>query len=97
MATLIVIALILGGGYLVSLRIHPLKRCPMCKATGLDFGSVYGYAHRRCRACGGTGGRTGGHEDLLRRNQKHRYLRSQVIHRPGESPATTITLPAIRN
>jgi DnaJ-class molecular chaperone len=55
MATLIVIALILGAGYLVSLRIHPLKRCPVCKGTGRHFGSVYGYAHRRCRHCGGFG------------------------------------------
>jgi hypothetical protein len=27
----------------------------MCKSTGRHFGGVYTYAHRRCRACGGTG------------------------------------------
>ena len=55
MTALIIIALILGAGYLVSLRIHPLRRCPVCKSTGRHFGSVYTYAHRRCRACGGYG------------------------------------------
>ncbi len=55
MTALIVIVLIAGTGYLISVRLHPLKRCPMCKSTGRHFGSVYTYAHRRCRACGGTG------------------------------------------
>lgn len=55
MGTLIVIALIAGLGYLVSLRIHPLRRCPVCKMTGRHYGSVYSYGYRRCRACGGTG------------------------------------------
>jgi DnaJ-class molecular chaperone len=55
MTALIVIVLIVGAGYLISVRIHPLKRCPACKSTGRHFGSVYSYAHRRCRACGGTG------------------------------------------
>jgi DnaJ-class molecular chaperone len=55
MTALIVIVLIAGAGYLISVRIHPLKRCPMCKSTGRHFGGVYAYAHRRCRACGGTG------------------------------------------
>ena len=55
MATLIIIALIAGAGYLISLRIHPLKRCPVCKMTGRHFGAIYSYGYRRCRACGGTG------------------------------------------
>lgn len=55
MAALIVIALIAGAGYLISLRIHPLKRCPVCKMTGRHFGAIYSYGYRRCRACGGTG------------------------------------------
>ena len=55
MTALIVIVLVAGAGYLISVRIHPLKRCPMCKSTGRHFGGVYAYAHRRCRACGGTG------------------------------------------
>ena len=55
MAAFIVIALIAGAGYLISLRIHPLKRCPVCKMTGRHFGAIYSYGYRRCRACGGTG------------------------------------------
>ena len=55
MAALIVIALIAGAGYLISLRIHPLKRCPVCKMTGRHQGAIYSYGFRRCRACGGTG------------------------------------------
>ena len=55
MATLIILALLAGAGYLISLRIHPLKRCPVCKMTGRHFGAIYSYGYRRCRACGGTG------------------------------------------
>ena len=55
MTALIIIALILGAGYLVSLRIHPLRRCPACRSTGRHFGSFYTGSYRRCRACGGTG------------------------------------------
>ena len=47
MAALVLIALLVGAGYLISLRIHPLKRCPVCKGQGRHFGAVYGYAHRR--------------------------------------------------
>ncbi len=55
MAAFIVIAVVAGAGYLISLRIHPLKRCPVCKMTGRHFGAIYSYGYRRCRACGGTG------------------------------------------
>jgi hypothetical protein len=55
MAALIIIALILGAGYLVSLRLHPLRHCPMCRGTARHFGSFYTGSYRRCRACGGTG------------------------------------------
>jgi hypothetical protein len=56
MTAVILIVLVVGVGYFVSLRIHPLRRCPACKASpGRHWGSVYTYAYRRCRACGGTG------------------------------------------
>jgi hypothetical protein len=56
MAALILIVLIAGFGYLVSLRIHPFRRCPACtKTPGRHWGGVYTYGYRRCRACGGTG------------------------------------------
>ncbi len=52
-----VLALLAGGGYLISLRLHPFQRCPACKGLsppGRHHGSVFTYAHRRCRRCGGT-------------------------------------------
>ena len=55
MAALVVIVLLAGAGYLFSLRVHPLKRCPVCKGQSRHYGSVYTYAYRRCRTCGGTG------------------------------------------
>jgi hypothetical protein len=54
MALLVVIAVFVGG-YLISLRIHPLRKCPVCKMTGRHWGSIYTGSYRRCRRCGGTG------------------------------------------
>jgi DnaJ-class molecular chaperone len=55
MSALVILAIILAGGYFVSLRIHPLTRCRTCKMSGRHFGGMYKYAYRRCRTCGGTG------------------------------------------
>jgi DnaJ-class molecular chaperone len=56
MAALVIIALLVGFGYFISLRIHPLRRCSLCKGSpGRHSGGFYTYAFRRCRACGGTG------------------------------------------
>ena len=55
MGVLVIIGLVAAVGYLVSLRIHPLTKCPVCKMTGRHFGSVYTNSYRRCRKCGGTG------------------------------------------
>jgi hypothetical protein len=56
MAALVLIVLIVGGGYFISLRLHPLRRCSVCRGTpGRHHGSIYTYAHRPCRACGGKG------------------------------------------
>jgi len=51
----ILIIIVAVAGYFVSLRIHPLTRCGLCKGTGRHSGGVYTYASRRCRRCGGTG------------------------------------------
>ena len=56
MAVLLLIVII-GAGYLISLRIHPLRKCPTCNMTGRHFGSVYKGGYRRCRTCDGTGRR----------------------------------------
>jgi hypothetical protein len=48
---------IIAGGYLISLRIHPLRKCPVCKMQGRHYGGVYTYSFRRCRRCEGSGRR----------------------------------------
>jgi DnaJ-class molecular chaperone len=56
MAVFVFIVLIAVGGYFLSLRIHPLRRCHFCKGSpGRHWGGVYGYGFRRCRHCGGMG------------------------------------------
>jgi DnaJ-class molecular chaperone len=55
MVYFILIIIVVVAGYFVSLRIHPLAKCSLCKGTGRHYGSVYTYAHRRCRKCGGSG------------------------------------------
>lgn len=57
MGIFILIIIVAVVGYFVSLRIHPLARCGLCKGTGRHSGSVYTYASRRCRRCGGSGRR----------------------------------------
>ena len=52
---LLLLIVIVVGGYLISLRIHPLRKCPVCKMTGRHFGSVFKSNYRRCRKCGGSG------------------------------------------
>jgi DnaJ-class molecular chaperone len=51
----ILIIIVTVVGYFVSLRIHQLTRCGLCKGTGRHSGGVYTYASRRCRKCGGSG------------------------------------------
>jgi hypothetical protein len=55
MTAFIVIAIVAVVCYYISLKIHPLTKCRACNATGRHFGTVYSYAHRRCRKCGGSG------------------------------------------
>lgn len=55
MGIVILIGILAAVGYYISLRIHPLTKCRWCKTSGRHFGSMYTYAHRRCRRCGGSG------------------------------------------
>jgi DnaJ-class molecular chaperone len=55
MAIVIILIVIAAFGYYISLRIHPLTKCKLCNGGGRHFGSVYTYAQRRCRKCGGSG------------------------------------------
>jgi hypothetical protein len=57
MGDLILIALVVLVGYLVSLRLHPWRNCRPCKGTGRHRGALYKYSQRSCTACGGNGRR----------------------------------------
>ena len=56
-AVLLLIIAAVVGGYLLSLRLHPLRRCGSCSGGGRHFGAIYTYAQRRCRNCDGSGRR----------------------------------------
>ena len=57
MGVLIIIVVLIGIGYLVSLRRHPWRACRACKGTGRQFGAVWKGSHRLCTSCGGNGRR----------------------------------------
>jgi hypothetical protein len=52
---LFVLAAVLFGGYLFSLRAHPLRKCPTCNMAGRHFASLFKNSYRRCRKCNGSG------------------------------------------
>jgi hypothetical protein len=52
---LVLVIVIIAVGYLVSTRIHPLRKCPRCNMSGRHFGGLFSYAYRRCRRCAGRG------------------------------------------
>jgi len=53
----LLLIVIVAVGYLVSVRIHPLRKCRTCKMTGRHFGGVFTNSHRPCRRCRGSGRR----------------------------------------
>jgi hypothetical protein len=81
MGWVLFLGVLVVGGYLLSLRLHPFRSCPACRnrpAPGRHHGSVYTYSHRRCRRCGGTNrqerlgtrlGLAGSREDLSGRGR----------------------------
>lgn len=52
---LTVVIMLIAGGYFVSVRVHPLRKCPTCQMTGRHFGSSYMASYRRCARCDGSG------------------------------------------
>lgn len=55
MGFVVLIAIIVLVGYVVSVRFHPLRKCSTCKGTGRLFGSLYKGSYRRCGKCEGRG------------------------------------------
>jgi hypothetical protein len=55
MSILIILSIVVIIGYYFSLKAHPYTKCRVCNGGSRHFGSIYTYAHRRCRKCGGTG------------------------------------------
>lgn len=52
---LIIAAVILGAGYLFSLRLNPRIRHRSCHGTGRASGWLYTWTWHRCAGCGGRG------------------------------------------
>jgi DnaJ-class molecular chaperone len=52
---LVLVIVIIAVGYVVSVRIHPLRKCPRCNMSGRHFGAVFKGSYRRCRRCDGRG------------------------------------------
>jgi hypothetical protein len=53
----VVLIAIVAVGYIVSTRIHPLRKCSTCNMTGRHSGGLYKGSFRRCRRCAGSGRR----------------------------------------
>jgi hypothetical protein len=50
---LIVVAICVVG-YMVSIWLHPQKRCRLCNGSGRHRGAIFTYSSRRCRSCNGA-------------------------------------------
>jgi DnaJ-class molecular chaperone len=55
MTWVVLIVLIVAVGYVISVRLHPLRKCPSCNMSGRHFGSIYSGSYRRCAKCQGRG------------------------------------------
>jgi DnaJ-class molecular chaperone len=52
---LVLVIVLVGGGYLLSAYLHPFRPCRACKGSGVHRGSIYRYASRTCSNCNGRG------------------------------------------
>jgi hypothetical protein len=53
--TVVGIVLLVFVGYYVSLILHPMAKCMRCRGKPRSKGAIFGYAHRTCSRCAGTG------------------------------------------
>jgi hypothetical protein len=54
---LFIVGLVVGGGWLASLWLHPFTACSACGGTPKSFGSVATRSFRLCSRCSGSGRR----------------------------------------
>ena len=80
MVAVIVIAIV-AVSYVVSTRIHPLRKCPTCNMSGRHFGGVYKGSYRRAVGAPAAASATGWAPGLLGRNRPHRGLPEEVASR----------------
>ena len=52
---LVIVILLIGGGYLLSTYLHPFRPCRTCNGSGIHRGAVYRKAPRTCPTCAGRG------------------------------------------
>lgn len=53
--TLVIIIVVIVGGYLLSGFLHPFRPCRSCKGMGIHRGSIYRGSVRNCTHCRGRG------------------------------------------
>ncbi|MGD9986712.1 hypothetical protein [Pseudonocardia sp.] len=53
--TIVILLFIAGGGYGLSVLLHPYKHCPTCKGSPRSYGAIYTKSFRLCSRCGGSG------------------------------------------
>lgn len=71
MEALVAVVLIVGG-YVVSLYIHPYVKCGTCNGGARHRGALFSYAARPCHGCSGTGQQQRLGSKLLGRGQRRR-------------------------
>jgi hypothetical protein len=53
-ATILILAIVICvAGYVGSIWAHPQKKCRLCNGRGRHRGTIFWYASRPCRGCGG--------------------------------------------
>jgi len=52
---LLLLALAVFAGYVLSLSLHPNAKCNRCKGAGRHHGTFFSYAQRPCSSCKGRG------------------------------------------
>jgi DnaJ-class molecular chaperone len=52
---LLLLAIALFAGYVVSLSLHPNRKCNRCNGAGRHKGAFFSYAQRPCNSCKGRG------------------------------------------